>query len=1104
MRTEQLPVFLFSSLLAWCLCLTIFAPSVSGQANTGIILGTITDTTGAFVPDCKVTVTNVGTGVSKEFVTDATGNFRVSYLIPGTYQVTAEVTGFKRAIQTGITLQVDQKAAVNLTLEVGAVSETVEVSAQAPLLQTQSVEQGQVITRKLLEELPLNIRDYAQLATLQTGTVIAGGLGQSFGPDNPQATGGGVRVNGLGQDANNWQVDGVSNTEAFFSMIAVNPSLDSIREFKVITNNYSAEFGRAGGANVQAQIKSGSNEIHGGLFEFLRNEKLDANSFFGNRSGSTKNPFRQNQFGAFVGGPIVKDKTFFFADFEILRTRESTEGIVSIPTDLQRQGIFTELKADGNPQPTIYDQGTGLPYTNNTIPLTSINPTSAAIMALFPSPNIAGAGLSSNFFGVSKLTHNRGTSNIRVDHNFSESDQFFSRYTFLGTTRKVPAFLGDRVGGEPFASTADTRNQNGVISWVHTFSPTAINELRIGINRVRTDWDAVDADLQTSEEVGIPGINAFCGFCGGLPRINVAGLDAFGHTPFAPTRRHETIWQFVDNATIIRGKHTFKFGVDLRHIQANLFQTPNPVGQFIFDSRLSSDQGDGGIGVASFLLGFYDSSGRAALQVTPSWRTKSLFFFGQDDFRVSPNLTLNLGLRYEIYTPATDVHDRLSNFDLATGNIVIGCVAVSCTGGLATQYGNLAPRVGFAYTPEGGKTTIRVGAGISYFPPGFGFGALHTLPTNYPFIDAQAFSVPDQFTRGRSIDQGFPPLPPVEQRPGAPAGNLIPKGGTTGGGFASVFWHPKDLKMTRVYQWSVSVQRQLTPTLLVDAAYVANSQNFLRLDIPGNIPLPGDDPTGLLSIQERRPYFGVSPDLARFEFLFNGGRGNYQSFQLKVDKRFSRGFSFLAGYTASKILIAGPSFVDFTNYLASRGPSGDDAPQRLFFSYVYELPVGKGRHFGSSWGGVADGILGGWQVAGITNYQSGFPFTPSITSNLDNGQPNRPNRICDGELSNRTIEKWFNPSCFEASMPNVFGNTGTNVLRGPTLRNWDLAIGKNFKITETIRLQFRTEFLNAWNQVAFGNPNANVDPANDGAGTIRGVQANTFPRRIQFGLKMYF
>lgn len=1061
-----------------------------GQANTGTILGTITDPGGATVENVKISVKNTATGIIKEAVTDSEGNYRIPYLIPGSYEVTAEAPNFKRAIQPVIELQVDQKARIDFALQVGDVNETVQVATEVPLLQTQSIEQSQVITTKQMQELPLNIRDFGQLASLQTGTVVgAGGLGEGYGADNPQSTGGAIRTNGLGQDANNWQLDGISNNEAFFSIISVSPSLDAIQEFKVTTNNYSAEFGRAGGANVQVSIKSGTNEFHGGVFEFLRNDKLDANSFFNNRSGAGKKPYKQNQFGGFLGGPIIKNKTFFFGDYEGLRVRQSTTGLITIPTALQRQGIFTEPG-----QFTIYDPLTGQPFPDNTIPAARISPVASKILNFFPAPNIPGAGLANNFIGTSRFVQNRDTFDVRVDHTISQKDQFFARYSFLNAKLDSPSLFSDSPT-DPLSgsgTTARSRNQNGVLSGVHTFSATTINEFRIGFNRVNTEWGAFDEGLNTADEVGIPGINDACPDCGGLPRINVQGISSFGHALFAPTIRHDTILQFVDNVTLNRGNHNIRIGADLNNVQADLFQTANPVGEFNFSRNLTSNKGQGGIGLASFLLGNYDSANRLLMEKAPEYRTKHLFFYGQDDYRANKNLTLNLGLRYEIYTAATDANKRLSNFDLTTGDILLGCVATSCTGGVDTEYGNLAPRLGLAYTPGGGKTVIRLGSGITYFPPGFG-GLIGTLGENYPFVRAQVVTSPNVFTPGPSLSQGFGPIPIPQQRPGAPEGHIIPVGRAN--------FVPSENKITRVYQWSASVQRELVKDLVADATYVGNSQNNIFLNLALNVPRPGGDPTGTLTLQQRRPYYALNPDLPEILYRTNAGKGSYHALQLKLDKRFSNGLSFLAGYTWSKTLIAGLNYVDPFNYM-EKGRASYDVPHVLTLSYIYDLPVGRERRFGSGWSGVTEVFLGGWQVSGVSRYQSGFPFTPSIASNLDNGRGNRPNRICSGELSNPTIDRWFDSKCFVASPNNIIGNSGFNILRGPSWSRSDITLAKNFFLTEGTRIQFRADFLNAFNQVAFGNPNTSVD--NPGGGTISGNINGYNPRLIQFGLKLYF
>lgn len=1101
------------TLIAWAcgaaFVLALASTMAYAQMTTGTILGGVTDPSGAAIPGAKVTVTNLDTKIFKTFETDPSGNYIVSYLIPGTYEVTAEKQGFQKLTQTGITLQVDQKARVDLTLQLGAVTQVVTVTSEAPLLKTTSSEQSQVIASRQIVDLPLNVRNFAQLVSLSTGAVPSpGSLGGNINPDNPQGISD-TNVNGLQADANNWQIDGVTDNEAFFSILSVNPSIDAIQEFKVSSNNYSAEFGRAGGANVQIAIKSGANSFHGVGFEFLRNSSLDANDFFSNRSGKRRLPFRQNQFGGNLGGPIKKDRTFFFGDYEGFRSRLGETALLTIPTGLQRQGDFSE---PGNPvifNPFDLDPTTGRPrpFKNNRIPQNAINSTAAKVMALLPPPNLNRPIGQANFIGTHSIAHDVDNFDIRLDHRIGDKDQFFTRYSYLSTLLNTPPFLGTVVGGDPFlAARAETRNQNGVISEIHSFTPRTINEFRFGINRVRTDWFPLDQNLKTSDQVGISGINSFCGFCGGLARINIAGFNSLGHTPFAPTFRHDTIFQWVDNMTFVRGKHTIKTGADLRRVRAELFQTANPIGQFDFDQRFTSNLGAAGTGsgLASLLLGFYEFAGRAAMPGFPSNRGNQLFFFGQDDFRVSDKLTLSLGLRYEYYSPITDAHGRLSQFDLATGDILVACIATTCSG-LNPDRKDWAPRIGFAYTPDRGKTAIRSGFGISYFSPGFG-GQMGTLNDNYPWVQGQGItpSNPLRISQGDpTISQGLPPLAPVEQRPGAPPGHLIPKGGASGGGFSSVFWMDPHLKMTRVYQWNFDIQRSITPNLLVDVAYVGNTVTGRFLNVPANFPQPGDDPSGKLSLQQRRPYFKVDPDLAQFTKRFNAGRTHYDSMQLKVEKRVSHGLSFLASYTVSKGFQVGSAFINPDLFMV-KSRLGFDAPQRFVLSYIYELPFGRSKTYGDRWTGWMNAVLGGWQVNGITTYMTGFPFTPSISSNLDNGLGNRPNRVGSGAISNRTIDHWFDFNAFTVPAKNVYGNTGINILRGPGFRDWDLSIFKNFVFTESRHLQFRTEFFNLPNNVNFGLPNAFLCGGKCGEGTITTFARGSIPRQIQFALKLYF
>jgi hypothetical protein len=1098
-------------LAAWaCMGILMLASvpaPVVAQMNTGVILGAITDPSGAAIPGAAVTITNEGTQISQKAVTDSAGNYQVPYLIPGMYQVTVEKEGFKMITRTGITLEVDQKARVDMAMQVGAVTQSVEVTGGAPLVKTESAEQGQVINSQQMVSLPLEVRNFAQFVALNTGSVPCPScLGGYISGDNPQGISD-TNINGIQADGNNWQIDGITDNEAFFSILSVNPSVDAIQEFKVSTNNYSAEFGRAGGGNVQISIKSGTNQFHGVAFEFLRNSALDANDFFSNRSGTPIPPFRQNQFGGNLGGPIKKDRAFFFADYEGYRSRMGQTELQTVPDALQKQGIFTEA---GNP--TIYNPfAAQTPFLNNTIPLSMQSKAAQNVMALLPLPNVVAPLGDANHEGSNSLAHNVDNLDGRVDYRISDKDNFFTRYSFLSTMLNNPPFLGTVVGGDPFlASIAHTRNQNAVISEVHSFNPTTLNEFRFGFDRVRTDWTALDINEDTSNQVGIPGINDFCGTCGGLTRLVISGMSPYGHTDYAPTFRHDTVFQWVDNVTFIRGKNTFKTGADIRRVRAALFQTAQPLGEFDFDQRFTAaPNGTDGIGLASFLLGYAETAERQTNVTYPDARTNQLFFYGQDDLRLTPKLTLQMGMRYEIYGAPTDSHNNQSNFDIQNGNILVACVATSCAGGVKTDLSDWAPRLGFAFSPDKGKTAIRGGAGISYFSPGYG-GQIGTLNDNFPFVQPQQLAASNPLVLDPAVDpyldNGLPPLSPVETRPGAPPGNLVPGGLTPSVNLLGVTYVPPDLRMTRVYQWSLDVQRSITPNLVLDTAYLGNAVSHLFIGPAFNYPAPGvvtANPT--LTLQELRPYYSLDPNMSENTTRGNFGRTHYDALQVKLEKRFSRGLSFLISYTYSHTLSRGSFFNDPEHFLADQAPAGFDTPQRITFSYMYRLPFGRREQYGSNWNKWTDAALGGWEVSGITLYMTGFPFTPSVASTLDNGNSNQPNRICNGNLAHKTIDYYYDWSCFVSPPINVFGNSGFGILRGPGQRSWDLSLMKNFPLgTEARYLQFRAEFFNLPNNENFGTPNSSQCGGACGEGTITSNATGTNPRQIQFALKLYF
>ena len=1111
--------------------LILAASKMVAQMTTGTILGTVTDPSGGVIPGAKVTITNRGTGIVSNAVTDGSGNYVMLDLIPGTYDVSGEKEGFGKVAKSGITLQVDQKARVDVTLPVGSTTQTVNVESQAPLVQTSSSEQGQVVTGHTIENMPLVSRDFAQLVDLNTGavpnyqpTAIEGGAVSVNNIEGFSAS----DVNGMDNQAQSWTVDGVTDNEVVFGNLGVVPAVDAIQEFKITNDSYSAEFGGLGGANVQIAIKSGTNHFHGDAWEFLRNSALDANDFFSNASGIPIPPYRQNQFGGTIGGPIKKNRTFFFTDYEGFRSYEGFTGLQTIPDVAQRIGDFS---APGNP--TIYNPlnsvtGAPTPFTGNMIPSNLISSQAAGLMALFPAPNIVAPVGDANYIGSAAQTRGVNQFDVRIDHQLTDKDQFLARYSYFRGTFSNTPFLGTVLEGQgpsgQFVGASYTLDQNLAIAETHTFSPSTLNEARFGWLWVFVHFYSFDQNLQTANQLGIPGVNICKPLCSGIPLFVVSGFSdtasggysGFGHQDYDPTYRTDNVFQFVDNLTHIHGKHILKFGTDIRQVRGDMLQTNDGVGAFSFNQNNTSNQGATGTGsgLASLLLGYPYNITRGLQYVFPDSRQIQYAFYAQDDWRATNRLTLNLGLRYDLNTAWRDAHNSTLNFDYTTGNIVLGCIAVSCSGGMKADPDNFGPRLGFAYSLDSSKKTVlRGGFGIAYWADGGGGGGRGSMLMglgNYPYAVPQSINSANIYqvypATDPSLMTGIPLPPPPQNRPGSPPGNLwVPANLSIG----ATVW-PHNTQNTQTMTWDLDLQRAITPNLILDASYVGNVGTYEQDE--GNsiedFPEPGVDnigPNGQpLSIQQRRPLYAIDPGLVGVYEANWDARSDYHALQVKLEKRTSKGLTFLVAYTNSKDLVAGYFYNNPDCRMCQYSPATFDIPQRLVVSYVWELPFGRGKSFGKGWNRWTDAALGGWQWTGITSYESGFPYTPSITSPLDNGNPDQPNRVCNGTLSHPTIQEWYNWNCFTSPNTNQFGNSGFDILRQGGFRDWDMGIMKNFNFTESKRLQFRAEFFNVFNQINWGAPNSFQCGGFCGEGTVTNLAVGYNPRLIQFALKFYY
>lgn len=1069
-----------------------------GQANTGTILGTVKDAAGAAVPSATVTVTNVRTQVTTIVSTNDAGDYIAPFQLPGEYQVSVEQINFKKAVRSGITLQVGEKAKADITLEIGEISETVTATAEAPLVRSEGSEIAQVIEGRPIVELPLSSatgRNFTGLVTLVPGTIRTNPVGLFDAPQGNSS----FSVNGQRDGANNYTVDGADNNESLLGIVSVLPPPDAIAEFKIQTNSYAAEFGRAGGAVVSVATRSGTNDLHGSVYEFIRNDAFDARGPF---DGAKLPSLRQNEYGGSIGGPIKKNRTFFFFDYVHFKQRAGQSFITTVPTLLQRQGIF--LASEG--APPIFNPFTGEQFVNNTIPADMIDPIAQSIINLYPLPNLPGTvvenqGVANNFSGTSEQQQDADRFDLRIDHVLTEKDNLSGRYSFFNAkTAQTPLFGEVAIGSVPSrVGQGDARNQNLALTDIHTFSSDKINELRVAYSRIVTNFFGFDSGENTAADLGIPNINIFGDTSTGLPVINIEGLTSLGTDAPIPAIRTEENYQLVDNFTYIRGAHNLKFGVDLRRFRGDFFQISleSPRGRFDFDRNFTSDDGrvDTGLGVASLLLGFPSLERRGVISDTPRNRLTQYFFFAQDDFKVSRKLTINYGLRYEYYSPAVDQRDNQSNFDIASGQVLLAGRGDNSRSLVTSDKNNFAPRIGFAYSVND-RTVIRSGYGISYFPDKFGASG-GTLNTNFPFITLQQINPPDPFTPAPALSLESGIAPPTSADLSQPSLALV--------GDITAF--DPDYKIGYVQFWNLTVQRQLFSDLVLEAAYVGTKGTHLfgNLHVNLNQPEPGPGP-----LDPRRPFASIAPEAVNIFLRDSSQSSIYHSLQAKAEKRFGRGLYFLNSYTWSKSIDDAAFAIDPQNVRGTtRGPSTFDVRHLFTNSTLYELPVGRGRRFGTNMNSILDGFIGGWQVNGIYTFRTGLPATVSLSSGLvastlNNGGANRPDLVGDPNLPSdeRTIERFFNTDAFAAPPTDSFrfGNIGRNTIRGPNFSNLDLSVFKTFYFQERYALQFRSEFFNLPNHPNYGLPNTTLGTA--GFGTISSLAGNN--RQIQFALKFSF
>lgn len=1130
----------------------IVAALAHAQAVNGSFVGTVRDSSGAVVPGAAITLINISTNVKTTTVTNSSGDYVLPFLDSGTYTLSATAQGFKTAIQKEVKLDVAAQVRVDFKLEIGETAQTVEVISAEPLIETDTSSLGQVITSEELQEIPLLSRNFQQLAELAPAAIEP----ESFTANKqfvPGLTAGDYyQVAGQRGSYMAYTLDGLDNNNIAWQTIGILPSLDTIQEFKIQDHNFSAEYGR-GTVQFTTTTKQGTNSLHGSAYEYLRNDVLNATPYAVNQAGGKKNAFRYNQFGFTIGGPVVlpkyngKDKTFFFFGYE--GTRYSTGGtaFAEWPNPAFLTGDFSALKNPDGTQRIIYDPLTTRPdpsnpgryirdpFPGNRISSDRFDPVAVAAIQFIPKPTSL-TDIIPNVNTIAKTQTKSSPNNLvaRGDHTFSHKDRFY------GTYRQSRERLTNS-GIAPLSGDIGVHNgYNAMLAETHMFRSTVINELRLGYNRSNVASFQEDgpagcigpcpstanliADVFHLQNIA-GGVNPLTY---GLPNFLFTGYSPIGAAISRPLVALTNTYQVSDNLVISHGRHTLKSGFNFSRVRFNFTSDSNARGAFNFNGQFTqgtqAGQTASGNSIADFLLGLANASTGLAGDQSGPYRTGYQGYYFQDDWRVSSRLTLNLGIRWEYFSPFVALADN-KNAQFHFGSPPGTCFGFNCPPGYIQTFGkgepfynkNLndwGPRVGFAYSPfANNKTSIRGGYGIFYTPTDSTDSGVwgesnppvsmtFTLLPDNPFTDITSTKMGHLFPSAGSIIPPVSqlrtdtwPLPPLQL-------------------FTDIIGVMKD---GAVQQWQLSVQHSITQNLVAEIGYMGShgvhgsrviDYNQARLDAPGQTT----------SVTSRLPYPALSSIMQVQEHSANN---KYEAGYFRVEKRFSRGLSFVSSYTFAKTMDdygnkngAGHWWAQNSyDKKAEIGLSAFDARQRLSIGYVWQLPIGRGQRWASGMNRVADAFLGGWQASGITVFQHGLPLYPLTNRDWSNtghflgpaggGRPN-----CVGPVHYLDIRKtgmWFDPSAFAVPTLGTFGNCGTGVMYAPGINNWDLSLSKRFKVRERAAVQFRTEMFNAFNhaQFQYGYNTVRIDPSLTPLQEA-GLNSTRPPRNIQLALRVQF
>lgn len=1135
----------------------LLALTLSAQTPTGQITGRITDASGAVIPSATITVTSVDNGIARRAQSNESGYYTFSLVRPGDYSISAESEGFRSVHRTGVSISVDQVARIDFTMEVGAVTETIEVTGAAPTIESETSSLGTVVDSKQMTDIPLNSRNTFRLAFLVPGFMPTRNFSDQFNRASS------FRINGGRSNMNDAYIDGISNSppasNGFLSYAAF-PSPDVLQEFKVQTNSYSAEYGRTNGGVLNMVMRSGTNEFHGVFYEFLRNSKMDANDFFANRSGTPLASFKRNQFGVAGGGPIVRDKAFFFMNYEGLRQRQAANQTNTFPTLLEKSGDYSSSAARVggacvpaqifDPMSTRAAAGGGFTrdvFPNARIPQSRLDPVAANIVDLYPNPTQAGdpcTGVNNHFSSKSGVFDSNQL-DAKLDWAPTDRDRMFGGFSYRLSKTFAPNYYGNYANPTFQTAGFEIPNYSYRFDYTRIQSPSLILNVRAGFTRVTQDSPPVVPDGFSLTDLGFPQSLADQVLQPAtVPRFQPAGFSQLGIVWASPLETFQT-YSLVGSATATKGKHTVKFGADLRlnQVGSNLKQYTSGLYQF---SRAMTQgpnpntaRSDLGNSIASMMLG---AGSGGYTQIVPSVFTSNNYtgLYVQDDFKLTPRITLNLGLRYNVENGKGDRFNQLTWFDYDVASPLAGQLGMpDLRGGVRfegldgdrqypTDWNNLAPRFGLAYSLNS-KTTIRGGYGV-FYPPYVGQAGNSRASEGSTTQTSWVTSI-DGVTPENLLSNPYPNglLAPT----GSSLGLLTNVGQNQGDSIDR-----NSVRSSYVQQWNFNIQRELPGRIAAEVAYVGNKgtkltdggweMNQLRPEllsmgtelqrrvgnpfygVIGSGPLAG--PQVALG-QLLRPY----PQYATLtNFRPTSASSIYHAVQVRVQKQFSSGLGFLVSYTGGKLIDdsigvgaggAEAAHLNAYNRALDRAVSPLDISQRLVFSYNYELPVGAGKAFGSSWPGWAKAALGDWQVNGIFSWNTGFPLLISAPNNTNAfSATQRPDISHSAKLSgdrstDDKLSQWFDTTVFSQPAAFTFGNAPRSLpdARTPPTAQLDFSMYKDFPFGEKRRLQFRAEFFNFTNTPNWAPPGTAFGAGNFG---VIGALGNT-PRQVQLALKLY-